>query len=300
MKILIVDDEPESRRLLAVYLKWAGHEVVEAEDGRDGWETFQREQARLVISDWMMPEMDGPQLVHHIRAAGGPGYTYIIMLTALDSKPNIITGLEAGADDYLTKPFNADELLARIRIGERILKLEENLTASRQQMEYLALHDGLTGLLNRRALHEHAEAELSRAARSATPFSLILLDVDHFKSINDQYGHAAGDAALRLVANTLTQQVRAYDAVGRWGGEEFLILLPNTALAEARAAAERIREAIEAARLPLVEGGGVRLTASLGVAMLADHQSLHELTQQADAALYRAKQAGRNQVRLAD
>lgn len=300
MKILVVDDEIESRRLLSIHLKWAGHTVVEAEDGRDGWEKFRSEQTRLVITDWMMPEVDGPELVRRIRANATSGYTYIIMLTALGAKPNVITGLEAGADDYLTKPFESDELMARVRIGERILNLEESLTASRQQMEYLALHDGLTNLLNRRALHDHAEAELSRAARNTAPFSVIMLDIDHFKSVNDRFGHAAGDAALRLVASTLTQQVRAYDVVGRWGGEEFMILLPNTALAEARTAAERIREAIEAARLPVVNDGEVQLTASLGVAALTGAASVQELTSQADTALYRAKQMGRNRVCLAE
>lgn len=298
MKILVVDDEPESRRLLAIHLKYAGHQVVEAEDGRDGWEKFLSEQTRLVITDWMMPEVDGPELVRRIRAHAASGYTYIVMLTALGAKPNIITGLEAGADDYLTKPFESDELLARLRIGERILNLEEGLMTSRQQMEYLAMHDELTHLLNRRALHDQAEAELSRATRDASSFSLILLDIDHFKSVNDRFGHAAGDAALRLVANTLTQQVRAYDAVGRWGGEEFLVLLPNTALVEARTAAERIREAIEAARLPLVSGGEVQLTASLGVVTRVGSASVQDLTHQADTALYRAKQAGRNRVCL--
>ncbi len=300
MKILVVDDEPDSRRLLAIHLKYAGHQVVEAEDGRAGWEKFLSEQTRLVITDWMMPEVDGPELVRRIRGNDASGYTYIIMLTALGAKPNIVAGLGAGADDYLTKPFESDELMARLRIGERILKLEENLTASRQQMEYLALHDGLTSLLNRRALHDHAEAELSRAARNASPFSLMMLDLDHFKSVNDRFGHATGDAALRLVASTLTQQVRAYDAVGRWGGEEFLILLPNTALAEAQAAAERIRVAIESSRLPLATGGELQLTASFGVTTLSGLASVHQLTAQADAALYRAKQAGRNRVCLAE
>jgi diguanylate cyclase (GGDEF)-like protein len=300
MKILVVDDETESRRLLAIHLKWAGHTVVEAEDGGDGWEKFLSEQARLVITDWMMPEVDGPELVRRIRANDAKGYTYIVMLTALGAKPQVVTGLEAGADDYLTKPFEADELMARVRIGERILKLEESLLASHQQLEYLALHDGLTSLLNRRALHDHAEAELSRAARNTTPFSVIMLDIDHFKSVNDRFGHAAGDAALRLVASTLTQQVRAYDVVGRWGGEEFLILLPNTALTEARTVAERVREAIEAARLSLAAGGEVQLTASLGVATLSGATTVTDLTQQADTALYRAKQLGRNRVCLAE
>lgn len=297
MKILIVDDDPTSRRLLAINLKYARHEIIEAQDGDEGWEIFLREGTRLVITDWMMPEVDGTELIRRIRASGERGYTYIIMLTALGSKPNVVTGLEAGADDYLTKPFDADELLARIKIGERILMLEESLSASKQKMEYLAMHDALTGLLNRRAVQERAEAEVNRSRRNGNPLSFILLDIDHFKSINDRFGHAVGDQALKFVANLLAQQVRIYDLVARWGGEEFLIILPDTQRAEAVSVAERIRQAIATASLKLENKSTVEVTASFGVAFYADaHWTLNELVAHADEALYRAKHEGRNRV----
>lgn len=299
MKILIVDDDPTSRRLLAINLKYARHEVLEAKDGDEGWEVFLREGTRLVITDWMMPEVDGTELIRRIRASGERGYTYIIMLTALGSKPNVVTGLEAGADDYLTKPFDADELLARIKIGERILMLEESLSASKQKMEYLAMHDALTGLLNRRAMQERAEAEVNRSQRNNNPLSFILLDIDHFKSINDRFGHAIGDQALKFVANLLAQQVRAYDLVARWGGEEFLIALPDTGRNEAVSVAERIRQAIAASSLKLDNNLAVEVTASFGTAFYSDPRwTLIEVVAHADEALYRAKHEGRNRVCL--
>ena len=304
MKILVVEDEPASRRLVVINLTWGGHEVVEADGGEAGWQAFLREQTRLVITDWMMPEVNGTELIRRIRSAGQAGYTYIILLTAMGTKEHVVVGLESGADDYVTKPYDTQELLARVAIGERILKLEESLLTSRQQMTYLATHDVLTGLLNRRAVQERAEAELNRANRESVPLSLILLDVDHFKSVNDRFGHAVGDQALQLVARLLTQRVRTYDWVGRWGGEEFLMVLPGTPLPEAGVAADRIREALEAAALPLAAGGEVKMTVSLGVACVTPvagrSPSLEEVVRQTDAALYRAKGLGRNRVCLAE
>ncbi len=308
MKLLVVDDDPDSRRLLSISLGWAGHQIVEAEDGDEAWEKFQRERARLVITDWMMPGLDGMGLISRIRASEVEGYTYIIMLTALREKPQVVSGLEAGADDYLTKPFDPEELAARVSIGERILKLQETLLASRRAMETLAMHDTLTGLLNRRAIHDRALSELNRLRRGTAnaPLSVIMLDIDHFKSINDRYGHEAGDRALQAVSELLSAQLRSYDGLGRWGGEEFLMLLPGTGLAEALAVAERIRANLAEARPALPDGTQVSLTASLGVAALADtsagaagEQWLDDLVRAADRALYRAKSAGRNRVAAA-
>ncbi len=307
MKILIADDDPASRRLLAVSLAWGGHEVVQAEDGAAAWQLFQQASIRLVITDWLMPNLDGAALVSRIRsAAAQQGYTYIIMLTALGDKPNVVAGLGAGADDYLTKPFDDDELLARVAIGERILKLEENLTASRRKAETMAMQDTLTGILNRRAIQDRAAAELSRLKRGQTrpALSVIMLDLDHFKQVNDTYGHAVGDEVLRQVAERLSKQVRAYDWVGRWGGEEFLIVLPGTGLPEACAAAERLRQCLAATPATIAGGRTIALSASLGVASLsvteAAEVSLDEVVRQADRALYRAKAQGRNQVCLAE
>ncbi len=308
LKILVVDDEPDSRRLLSTSLGWAGHQTVEAKDGDEGWAIFQRERPRLVITDWMMPGLDGMELIRRIRSAEADGYTYIIMLTALREKPQVVSGLEAGADDYLTKPFDPDELAARVSIGERILSLQETLVDSRRNMERLAMHDALTGLLNRRAIHARALAELNRLRRGtpAAPLSVILLDIDHFKLINDSYGHQAGDRALQVVADLLNHHLRSYDGLGRWGGEEFLVLLPGTSLAEASAVAERIRVHLAEARPVLPDGTRLTLTASLGVAAIDDagveaggELWLDHLVLAADRALYQAKGNGRNCVATA-
>jgi len=243
MKILIVEDDPGSRRLVKLELSVIGYEVVEAEDGQIAWELFQREPFQMVITDWMMPNLAGPELIQKIRLSGQKSYTYIIMLTAIYDKPKVVMGLESGADEYLTKPFDSEELIARVASGERILKLEEQLIQARHQMEILAMHDSLTGLLNRRAIEEHAENELELARRKNYPLSVILLDIDHFKSVNDQYGHSVGDQTLRHLAEILTRNQRQYDRIGRWGGEEFLVVLSNTKISEAVLVAERLRVA---------------------------------------------------------
>jgi len=309
VKLLVVDDDPDSRRLLSISLGWAGHQIVEAEDGLDAWEKFQQEPARLVITDWMMPGLDGMELITRIRANESDSYTYIIMLTALREKPQIVSGLEAGADDYLTKPFDPEELSARVSIGERILKLQASLQDSRRNMESLAMHDTLTGLLNRRAIHDRALSEFNRLHRGTDtgPLSIILLDIDHFKDINDTHGHEAGDRALQAVAELLLGHLRSYDGLGRWGGEEFLMLLPGTRLSEACAVAERIRVTLASARAALLDGTRVPLSASLGVATIeganpeaVGEQWLDGLVRAADRALYQAKSEGRNRVSAAE
>lgn len=300
MKILIVDDDPVLRQILHTYLARAGYEVALAEDGRAAWETWQQEHTRLIVTDWMMPVMDGPELIRRIRGASFPGYTYIIMLTAKEGKSDVIFGLEAGADDYLTKPFNAGELRARISIGERILNLEASLSHALSRMEELATHDAVTGLLNRRALYSHAEAELNRSQRYAKPVSFVMLDIDHFKAVNDRYGHLVGDQALRAVADTLARNKRPYDWAGRWGGEEFLLVLPSTGLEEAAVVSERLRISLNEEGIPLADGTALHLKASIGVTSssidpTAPH-TLDMLVHQADEALFRAKREGRNRV----
>jgi two-component system cell cycle response regulator len=201
MKILVAEDDEGLRQLLKVYLVRGGHEVAEAINGLQAWDLLKQESIRLLIVDWMMPGVDGAELIRRIRAAGWPGYTYIILLTAKSGQDDIITGLNVGADDYLCKPFNREELLARLGVGERILDLEARLSASLAREHELASHDSLTGLLNRRALYERAQAELSRAARMKTVVSLLMIDIDFFKAVNDEYGHLLGDKALCLIAD---------------------------------------------------------------------------------------------------
>ena len=297
MKILIIEDELIFRRMVKKYLLEAGYEIVEAEDGLSAWELFQKEPFQLVITDWMMPGLDGPALVQKIRTSGQKSYTYIIMLTAMDDKDNIVLGLESGADEYLTKPFNSRELIARVASGMRILRLEEELMQARIQMEALAMHDGLTGLLNRRAIDEYSEAEFNMADRKKQAMSVILLDIDHFKNVNDRFGHKFGDVVLRQVAQTLKEDLRNYDRVGRWGGEEFLLILPGTELKDAVTVAERLRSKTAAVQTSLENGGTFSIHISLGTACTTGQfQSLAKLIDAADQALYQAKQSGRNRV----
>jgi two-component system, cell cycle response regulator len=297
MKILVVEDDPLSRQLIKTPLQRAGYEVVEAEDGQAAWELFQREPFPLVITDWMMPELDGPALVQKIRSSGQKSYTYILMLTAMDDTNNVVAGLESGADEYLTKPFNGRELVARVASGARILRLEEQLTEAHSKMEILAMHDGLTGLFNRRAIEEHAGSELDLAKRKERAISMLLLDVDHFKSINDKYGHKSGDDALQQLAHILTENLRQYDRAGRWGGEEFLVTLPETQLSEALTVAERLRARVAETKLSLEGGGGFSMQISVGAAFACGpYPSLSKLIDAADKALYQAKESGRNRV----
>jgi two-component system chemotaxis response regulator CheY len=298
MKVLIVDDDIAYIQLLRIILKSKKHEVVEASDGKAAWELLQQNTYPFLITDWMLPKLDGPELIRLVRAANFSHYTYIIMLTAKHAKGDMVDGLESGADDYLIKPFDLSELRARISIGERILNLETRLRDSMDQLYVYATRDSLTGLLNRRALYESVETELKRAKRELKPISMILMDVDHFKLVNDQYGHRIGDQALCMVAQTLEKKKRPYDLVGRWGGEEFLLILPGTGLEDAKRVAERIRVDIDNVEFILKESEKIHLQASFGVVCMDSTQdvSFDELVQRADEALYIAKNEGRNRV----
>jgi two-component system cell cycle response regulator len=300
MKTLIVEDEPEFRLLLTVLLRQRQYEVIEAMDGQSAWDILQRETIPLVLTDWVMPQMHGPELIRKIRAANFPYYTYIILLTARTAHQDLVDGLVSGADDYLVKPFDSDEMNARLQIAERILSLETKLRETLDQMKVLALKDSLTGILNRRAIFETAEDELTRAHREKTSLSLLMADLDHFKSINDRFGHAAGDQALMLAVQTIEKNLRPSDHVGRWGGEEFLIVLPNTESGEAVQIAERLRDSIARAEMDLEEGKPLGLRMSLGVTStsLGNNANLDVLVRQADVALYLAKNKGRNQVKV--
>ena len=301
MKTLIVEDEPEFRLLLSVLLRQRSYDVIEAMDGQTAWALLQKETIPLVLTDWVMPQMHGPELIRKIRAANFPHYTYIILLTARTAHQDLVDGLTSGADDYLVKPFDSDEMNARLQIAERILGLETKLRETLGQMKVLALKDSLTGILNRRAIFEAAENELDRAHRENTRLSLLMADLDHFKTINDRFGHAAGDLALRLAVETIVANLRPYDQVGRWGGEEFLIVLPNTESEEAFQVAERLRLSIARAEMDLGEGGealGLRMSLGVASTSLGNNLNLDLLVNQADVALYLAKNNGRNQVKV--
>jgi diguanylate cyclase (GGDEF)-like protein len=240
-RILIADDDPVSRRLLQSFLKKWGYEVVAAADGEDALRILESENSpTLAILDWMMPGKDGLQVCASVRDRPGRAYVYILLLTARTKKDDLLQGLESGADDYLTKPFHAAELRARLQVGQRILELQTGLIQAREELFFRATHDELTGLVNRRVIIEAIAREHSRHIRLGGSFAVILLDLDHFKSINDTHGHMAGDAVLKEVARRMAAGVRPYDTVGRYGGEEFVIVAPACDRASAAGLAGRI------------------------------------------------------------
>ena len=296
-EVLIADDDPVSRRLLQVSLSNAGYQVVTTADGAEALRILnERDSPRLAVLDWMMPLVDGVEVCRVVRLSAREPYLYIILLTAKGHQTEIIEGLEAGADDYITKPFDLQELKARLRAGKRILELQQQLVSAREQLRIQATHDSLTGLFNRPAVLEALEREVIRSNREKHPMSVIMADLDHFKDINDTYGHQAGDAVLQEMAQRMLSSFRAYDFVGRYGGEEFLVVVPSAELAMAVELAERLRQHISAQ--PVNFGGTmIPVTVSLGVATTtADSNQPVQLLHQADEALYAAKRAGRNRV----
>jgi two-component system chemotaxis response regulator CheY len=296
MKVLIVDDDPVTRSLLKAFLHKWDYEVVIARGGTEAWEILQEpESPSLVVSDWIMPDMNGLDLCRKVRQAQAGTYTYIIVLTGKGQKEDVVEALEAGADDYLIKPFNQEELKYRIRTGERIIKLEQKILE-------LAHTDFLTGVLNRRAFIQRMEAEIHRAAREHAPISLILADIDHFKKINDRYGHNTGDIVLQRFARKLSECLRPYDFVGRYGGEEFIIYLPNVKETQAILAAERMRKSIEETKIiPPNSLDSIQITASFGIALSwrGAGENVLSIIERADFAMYKAKREGRNRVRTA-
>lgn len=301
MKILIADDEAMSRELLEKTLVRAGYEVTSVENGALACEVLScPDGPRLALLDWQMPELDGPSVCREVRKKSERSYVYMILVTAKESKRDVVTGLESGADDYLIKPFDPEELKARLRTGLRILELEDRLVEAREQMRFKATHDVLTSLLNRGVIMDLLGRELSRSHRERSSTAIILCDLDHFKLVNDTYGHTVGDEVLREVARRLLGSVRSYDFVGRYGGEEFLIVLNNCDPHSALGRGEEIRKAI--AKRPVhTSSGPIAVTTSVGVLISIGWglRPVEELLNEADTALYAAKAAGRNCVKLA-
>lgn len=292
MKILLVEDSKLDRRLISKCLEASGLEFAVAENGTDAWELLQGPDApTLALLDWVLPGIDGIELCRRIRTLGSNGsYIYTVMLTAKDRKQNLLTAMDAGADDYLAKPVDPSELKARILVGKRILDLQHSL-------RFAATHDFLTNLLNRAEILASLERELSRSRREDRPAGIILADLDHFKQINDTLGHSAGDAVLREVARRLRSDLRIYDVAGRYGGEEFLLVLPSCDLRTATRRADEIRRLV-AKEAIVTPTGTPSVTASMGVAATNSSPDLtaETILQHADTALYRAKKAGRNCV----
>ena len=300
MKILIADDEALSRRLLERTLDRAGYEVVAVENGKQALEQLSKpEGPRLALLDWVMPELDGPGVCRAVRTRSEQTYVYMVLLTSKGSKEETVLGLESGADDYLTKPFNAEELRARLRVGERILLLEDRLVEARENMRFRATHDQLTSLLNRGAIMDLLARELHRSHREQKSTAILLGDVDHFKLVNDTLGHVVGDEVLIEIANRLLAAVRSYDFVGRYGGEEFLVVLNNCDPAFAPGRAEEIRKSISNLVIQTAKGP-LTLTMSLGLLLSSEwgKKPIEELLHEVDIALYEAKAAGRDCLRI--
>lgn len=296
MRILIADDDAVSRVLLKKTLERMEHDVVAVNDGSAAIAALlDTDGPRLAIIDWMMPGADGLAVCREVRLHS-EAYIYVILLTSRESAEDMVVGLEAGADDFLTKPFNQGEMRARLRSGIRVLDLQARLLAAQEAMRHHASLDHLTGLWNRRMVLEQLDRELNRVKREKRPLSVAMLDIDRFKGINDRHGHAAGDAVLRDTAAAISSQLREYDFVGRYGGEEFI--LPGCELAEGEMIAERVRARIAAEP---VRYGELRIpvTASLGVANTRTAMIVGtDLIAAADEALYRAKENGRDRVEV--
>ena len=305
MKILIAEDDAVSRTILRRAVEKLGHECLAASDGEEAWGLYkENSDIDVIISDWMMPGVDGLELCRRVRGDGRDGYTYFIFLTALGDKEHLLQGLEAGADDYLSKPLDRDELGMRLTSALRVTELHRRLAFQNGELEKLnrmlfeqSRQDPLTSLGNRLRLREDLQVLQSRTKRYGHSYAVALCDVDFFKAYNDRYGHLAGDDVLRQVAATISSGLRGGDAAYRYGGEEFLIVLPEQDARDAAATTDRLRQTVEDLGIPHPDGTprGV-VTISAGVAISAEAEDADALLKAADAALYAAKNAGRNRV----
>jgi two-component system cell cycle response regulator len=299
-RVLLAEDDLVSRKRLERTLVSWGYDVTVAVDGHDAWAKLQGPHApSLAVIDWEMPGIDGLELCRRVRGLVDRPYVYVLMVTGRTAKDDLVAGMEAGADDYLTKPFDMHELEMRLRAGRRILDLQAELVRARESLRRQALTDLVTGLRNRRAILDLLDKEMQRAARHRAPVGVIVVDLDHFKVANDTYGHIFGDEVLRTCADRMRAVIRSYDAVGRLGGEEFLVVLGECTPDIVVAVAERMRRAVAAAPIPAT--GTYVQTASFGaaVAPAGSCSSPESLVHAADAAMYRAKEAGRNRVEFA-
>jgi diguanylate cyclase (GGDEF)-like protein len=300
LTILVADDSPIYRKLVQQALSGEECTLLCAKDGREALDLFAKHQPGVVITDWTMPDISGLELCHRIRRDFREFYAYLILVTSNTDKEQVIEGLTAGADDYLTKPFHSGELLARVRVGRRIIELNREVEAKNRQLEEMALTDPLTGLPNRRSIDIWASRQLSAALRHDFAIWAVIADLDHFKGVNDTYGHDAGDRVLKDFAEILKKDTRCSNMCARLGGEEFLLVLTHSEKDDVALAIDRIRKKF-AERQFTADGRGFRVTASFGIASFSrtEQPSLNALIARADGALYAAKHKGRNRIEFA-
>lgn len=301
IKILVADDSAVYRKLIEQTLSEKHYSLVFAKNGRETVKLFAEHKPALVIVDWIMPDVTGIEICKHIRSESQDSYTYIVLLTGKSEKESVVEGLAAGADDYLTKPFHHEELIARVGVGRRIMGLQREIETKNALLKELALTDTLTGLPNRRAIEDWAMRQLSGAARYGFPFWVTVADLDHFKTVNDNYGHDAGDTVLKGFAEILKRHSRRSDICGRIGGEEFLLVLTHATEENAVTVIDRVRTELEATKFSFA-GKNITVTASFGMAGFAGTRApdFSRLVAQADASLYSAKRRGRNRVEVAE
>lgn len=299
MKILLAEDSLVYQHLISGHLKEWGFDLQIAKDGAKAWELLQAPDApRLALLDWVLPKIEGIELCRRIRMVQGQSdYTYIVLLTGKEGKDDLVEGMRSGADDYLQKPFHPPELEARLLVGKRILDLQRELVSARESLRVAATHDFLTGLLNRGEIVAWLDRELVRGKREGRPVGIILADIDHFKNVNDSFGHSTGDTVLKEVAGRFKSDLRVYDGVGRYGGEEFLLILPGCDLATTVRRAQTIGRVVSATAVNSSKGA-VQVTVSMGVTFGGHDRNanIEALLNEADTALYRAKENGRNRV----
>lgn len=296
MKILVADDSRTSRMILSAVLRNWGFDPVLVEDGKGAWETLQQPDAPgLAILDWSMPGLSGLEVCRLVRRMNTTDPPYIIILTSKGEKEDIVFGLEAGANDYIAKPYDNAELHARIKVGQRMVEMQAEMNRVKSALSYEASHDPLTATMNRRAVLNALEKEFVRSQRESTQLTIGLLDIDHFKKINDTFGHRVGDEVLCGLVRVIEGSIRVYDCVGRYGGEEFLVITPGKDNAIKEEVYERLSRAVSSAEIQTA-AGPVSITLSTGVACRKEHDTVDSLLDAADAALYRAKAEGRNRT----
>jgi len=297
MKVLVADDSPTTRFALKKSLVEWGYEVVEADNGEDAWRfLIKKDPPRIAVLDWMMPKVDGVEICRRLQEQEESPFVYTILLTAKSDPEDLVFGLENGAHNFQSKPYSPVELRSHISVGRRLVEADDKIKEYAARMELLATTDSLTGIFNRRHFLSRADQEFIRSRRYHRPLSVILIDVDHFKNVNDRYGHAMGDEALKALTTKCREIMRENDLFGRFGGEEFAVVLPENDGPAAMKAAERIRRQIEKFNIEFDEKQ-IHITVSIGVTTLKPVDTgVESMINRADKALYRAKAAGRNCV----